>query len=274
MKITKICKLEGCNNKVKVSRNNYCSKKCYSKTLIGHTFNRGKKRTEEQKKKYSEANKGKKQSPEAKQKQIEAQMGHIISEETRQKIRESNLGKKTSDGAKKKQSESKIIFYANGGKVWNVGLTKESDIRLKFYGEKVSKKLKGRKNPKHSIRMKGLWKDEDFNKKQKESRNLFPNKAELYLQDIINSIFPNKFQYVGDYSMFIGGKCPDFIDKTNNKIIELYGDYWHQNEDPNDRINYFKQYGYDTLVIWGSELKDINNLKEKLGVFYNGLHRL
>ena len=41
-------------------------------------------------------------------------------------------------------------------------------------------------------------------------------------------------------------------------------------KDPKDRINYFKNYGYDTLIIWESELKNVDNLKNKLGVFING----
>ena len=96
-----------------------------------------------------------------------------------------------------------------------------------------------------------------------------PNKTELNLQNIINSV-TNNFIFIGDGKEVIGGKCPDFIDKTNNKIIELYGDYWHRGQDPNDRINYFKDYGYDTLVIWESELKNVDNLKNKLEVFING----
>lgn len=267
MKITKICKIEDCNNKVKVSRNDFCSKICYYKSLIGHTFNRGKKRTEEQNKRNSERSMGRKQSPEAKQKQIEAQIGRFVSEETRQKIREAHLGMVTPNETKIKQSEIKRISFKNGFKVWNNGLTKEVDIRIKEAGEKVSRALKGRKNPKHSIIMKNVWKDEEYNQKQKEARNLYPNKSELYLQNIINSIFPNKFKYVGDFSMFIGGKCPDFIDPINNKIIELYGDYWHKGQDPNDRINYFKNYGYNTLVIWESELKNTDILKHRLEVF-------
>lgn len=48
------------------------------------------------------------------------------------------------------------------------------------------------------------------------------------------------------------------------KLIELFGDYWHKGEDPQDRINIFKKFGYDTLVIWESELKDINKVKNKV----------
>ena len=151
---------------------------------------------------------------------------------------------------------------------WNKGLTKETDIRVKIYAEKVTIALSGRKNPEHILRMKEIWQDPKFVKKQMKSRNVMPNKTEMYLQQILNSIFfENQFLYVGDGEEIIGGKCPDFIDPINNKIIELYGDYWHNGQDPNDRINYFKQYGYNTLVIWEHELKDITNLKKKLGNF-------
>jgi len=152
---------------------------------------------------------------------------------------------------------------------WNKGLTKETDIRVKIYAEKVTIALSGRKNPEHILRMKEIWQDPKFVKKQMKSRNVMPNKTEIYLQSIITSI-TNNFAFVGDGKEIIGGKCPDFIDKVNNKIIELYGDYWHKGQDPNDRINYFKNFGYDTLVIWESELKDIDNLKNKLEVFANG----
>ena len=115
-----------------------------------------------------------------------------------------------------------------------------------------------------SKKTKELWKKEDFIKKQIASSNIKPNKSEVSLQYIINSIFfEGQFNYVGNFKLFIGGKCPDFIDPINNKIIELYGDYWHRGQDPNDRINYFKDYGYDTLVIWEHELKNIESLKKR-----------
>lgn len=63
----------------------------------------------------------------------------------------------------------------------------------------------------------------------------------------------------------INGKNPDFTNcNGKKKLIELFGDYWHKGEDPQDRINIFKKFGYDTLVIWESELKDINKVKNKV----------
>ena len=169
----KICKLEGCTNKVKVSRNDFCSKQCYWKTLFGNTINKGIKRTEEYKKKQSEIHKGRKHTEEEIQKQIKAQTGRKTSEETKQKIREAHLGMKATEETRKKQSEAR-----QGKSPWNKGLTKEIDERVKKIGEKTGKKLKGRKNPKHSITMKKIWSENiEYIQKQQKARNLYPNKS-------------------------------------------------------------------------------------------------
>lgn len=114
--------------------------------------------------------------------------------------------------------------------------------------------------------IKNLWQNPEYIKKQMKARKVLQNKAEKSLHKIINSI-TKSFTFVGDGKEIVGSKCPDFIDKANNKIIELYGDYWHKGQDPNDRINYFKNYGYNTLVIWEHELKDIYSLKNRIGGF-------
>jgi G:T-mismatch repair DNA endonuclease (very short patch repair protein) len=36
---------------------------------------------------------------------------------------------------------------------------------------------------------------------------------------------------------------PDFICDEEKKVIEVYGDYWHRNDNPQDRINKFKKMG-------------------------------
>jgi len=82
---------------------------------------------------------------------------HTISEETRDKLRTSHLGQK----------------------VWNKGLTKEKDNRLKTQGEKHSEKMKGRKISKeHKMKIsesnKGRIATEET--KQKISKKLKGNK--------------------------------------------------------------------------------------------------
>ena len=65
--------------------------------------------------------------------------------------------------------------------------------------------------------------------------------------------------------MILSGKIPDFVNVNGKKkLIELYGDYWHRNDNPQDRINLFKKFGWDTLVVWEKELKDEILLKEKI----------
>lgn len=94
-----------------------------------------------------------------------------------------------------------------------------------------------------------------------------PNKQELLLYKYLNVWLSKQYKFVGNGKFNINGKCPDFIDFKNKRIIELFGDYWHKDETTNSinkRIRLFKKYGYDTLIVWGNELNDINNLKKKI----------
>lgn len=117
---------------------------------------------------------------------------------------------------------------------------------------------------------------------EKRLKNLCksPNKPEQKLNLILQSLFPNEWKFVGDGSFILGGKNPDFMNVNGQKkLIEMYGDYWHKkyttrSQDyyiPEKRIELFKQFGFDTLIIWESELKskDQSKLLEKL-VSFNG----
>jgi len=57
-----------------------------------------------------------------------------------------------------------------------------------------------------------------------------------------------------------------------NKIIEVYGDYWHNypkgREKDKKQIKYLKNNGYEVLIIWEHELKNVAKLSKKL-VKYN-----
>lgn len=54
--------------------------------------------------------------------------------------------------------------------------------------------------------------------------------------------FEDFFTFVGDGKVIIGGKNPDFINEKNKKLIEVYGDYWHKGQNPQDRIDYFVKF--------------------------------
>lgn len=115
-----------------------------------------------------------------------------------------------------------------------------------------------------------MWKDPEFVKKQMKSRSIKPNKAELNLNKFLHRILPNEYKFVGDGEFILAGKCPDFVNVNGQKkIIELYGNYWHKGETGQKRITLFRQYGYETLIIWENELEDEVALKGKI-LNFNG----
>jgi len=92
-----------------------------------------------------------------------------------------------------------------------------------------------------------------------------PNGAEQVLLNLLNQYFPNEWKYVGDYQVWFGKKNPDFINVNGKKkLIELFGRIHHKKEEEIPRIEHFKQFGFDTLVIWADELRNKESLKEKL----------
>jgi len=105
--------------------------------------------------------------------------------------------------------------------------------------------------------MEGKWKDVVYAHAQMRAIHDFPNKPERKLLTILDMYYTDEWKYVGDGQVVIGGKIPDFINVNGKKlIIEMFGDYWHRNDDTDARTAFFKEFGYDTLVIWESELKD------------------
>jgi hypothetical protein len=95
-----------------------------------------------------------------------------------------------------------------------------------------------------------------------------PNKKELFLDEILQDLFPGEYRFVGDGQFILAGKCPDFMNVNGQKkLIELFGDYWHRGENPEERIALFREYGYETLVIWEREMKDLILLEIKLDSF-------
>lgn len=115
-----------------------------------------------------------------------------------------------------------------------------------------------------------LWKEDNYVSNQIKARNIKQNKTEKRLENITLDLFPNEYKFVGHGEFILAGKCPDFVNiNGQKKIIELYGDWWHRNNNPQDRIDLFAKYGYDTLVVWEHELNDIEALKIRLIEFHN-----
>jgi len=243
--------------------------------------NLGQKRSEEFKKKISELQKGKKRSPlleDTKRKISKKMKGRILSELTKSKIKEKlikigstkEFKEARSFAARKlwddKEYRKRQTISHKGHVAWNKGCKTSEETK-----KKQSEVAKGRKHSKEEVeanrkRSKERWLNKEFQKMMQKAIAIKPNKLELLFDDLLQKMFPNEWKYVGDFQFFLGGKNPDFMNVNGKKkLIELYGDYWHQGEDPQDRINHFKQYGFDTLVLWESEIKNnINEVKQKL----------
>ena len=92
--------------------------------------------------------------------------------------------------------------------------------------------------------------------------------------DVLNGLYPGEWKYVGNGQVIIAGKCPDFVNVNGQKkIIELFGDYWHKGQNPQDRMDLFTPFGYDILVVWEKELKDFKSLRRKIFDFAEQDHK-
>ena len=188
-----------------------------------------------------------------------------LSQEVREKISKSLTGKKHSEEYKRKMSET-----------WH-NLLKDPIFRQ--YTKKISEAVRGEKNPakrpevrkKLSEIMKNKLKnDENYLKRMMRACNIRPNKTESFLMDLLNHICPNEYKYVGDGEVVIGGRCPDFMNVNGKKkLIELYGDYWHRNDDGKARIEHYRKYGFETLIIRECELEDIHMVTNKVLQFHS-----
>lgn len=123
------------------------------------------------------------------------------------------------------------------------------------------------------------WKNNDIrNKNSKAIRlalQITPNKPETQLGKILEELFPNQYKFVGDGKEIIAGFNPDYVDKKRNLIIEVFGTYWHKRKEVIERdqrrLNEYSNYGYQTLIVWEHELKDLDQVKNKLITFNNAI---
>jgi G:T-mismatch repair DNA endonuclease (very short patch repair protein) len=129
-------------------------------------------------------------------------------------------------------------------------------IGAKSKGHKLSQLSRDKIRFANKVINKQLWQDEKYVAKIRASRKMKPNKVESQLISILDNNFPNKWKYVGDLQLIIGGRCPDFANVNGKKqLIELFGTYWHPVFDVAKRVDHYRQFGYRTLIIWEDELK-------------------
>lgn len=126
----------------------------------------------------------------------------------------------------------------------------------------------------HCTNLNHLVAYDEFIRNIRKSLSIRPNNPEKLILNLLDHFFPGEYIYSGDFSVVINGKNPDFICQEKMKIIEFFGEYWHSEEvvgvdritHEEERKNIFN--GYDVLIIWGEELKDLEELNAKLIEFH------
>ena len=190
-------------------------------------------------------------------------IGWKLREDTKRKIGKANKGKARPDMIERMKIDNPMFNRES--------LEKRTRTVKRLYKEgKIKPPMLGRTLPEVSKRMK-----EGGAMKARMANKFKPNKPEKIMIKLLDFYFPDEWKYVGDGKIWFARFNPDFINCNGKKsIIELFGDYWHQTseaiENDKKRIDTYKKYGYNTLVIWESELKDTNLVLRKLNKFcYN-----
>ena len=113
----------------------------------------------------------------------------------------------------------------------------------------------------HIENLKKAWR-RDPGRAERTQRIPKKNKLESRVERILDHFFPGEWKFVGDGEVWIGGRCPDFINVNGRKtIIEVFGDWWHKNRrkvrktaTEDWRRAHFAKYGFQTTIIWESEI--------------------
>jgi len=267
----------------------YCSKKCAFAARVGIHL------SDEHRRNVSRATIGKIVSDETRQRMSLAAKGKKrkpFTQEHKDKIRETLTGRPLSEKTKHKLS---LAMTDKPG--WCTGL-KLGPLSQETR-DKLSKIRKGKKKSEDHKRKigeahKGMHHTEESKKQMSEShkRNFQdpkyannyarkfikrPTKPELITKELLNTLCPDEWKYVGNGGVYFGRCNPDFINVNGQKkIIEVFGEYWHRDR-TNKPIPYyqteegrkvvFSRFGYQTLVIWSKELEDIPTVTQKILAF-------
>ena len=199
--------------------------------------------------------------------------GRVVSKKTRRKLSIANTGKKRSLAAKKR------ISVGHKGQGLGRKLSKRTRLRISctrrrkgfvgLYGDKLPLIRK-----KQARTMKKRWANPSFAQMMLKAQDVKPNKKEKLLYALLKEVRPKEFALnVKANVMTLGGRIPDFVNINGKKqVIELFGDYWHGKKRTGkskeiaekEKKDHYAKLGFDCLIIWEYELKDLGAVKNKI----------
>jgi hypothetical protein len=109
-----------------------------------------------------------------------------------------------------------------------------------------------------SVNMYARWADPIARDKMIKS---FGGIQQNNLERLFDDATANGIRYVGDgqwWRTLPNGhtKNPDFKVTGKKQIIELFGDYWHRNDDVAKHIEAWWRAGYECLILWETDIKN------------------
>ncbi|KKN79359.1 hypothetical protein LCGC14_0341410 [marine sediment metagenome] len=181
-------------------------------------------------------------------------------------------------GFKVTEETREKLSLVNKGNQYHLGHRNTPEAIEKMRNAKLGKRPSMETRLKMSKTGKRLWRQPSHKNKlvsaSLKAMSIHPNKPETIVLGLLNELFPNDWEFVGDGKVVIEGKIPDFINTNGQKkIVEVFGTYWHgerarcYEETEEGRIALFKKYGYSTLIIWENELKDRDKVVDKIKEF-------
>jgi hypothetical protein len=173
-------------------------------------------------------------------------LGLHHSEETCKKISEKATGRPSSlkgiplsNKSKESIRQARLRFYRDGGKNWNHPEVGDGSNHARWKKIVLAK------------------------------MNERPNKFETRCFGLLEILYPSKFKYVGDGSILINYKSPDYIWAEEKIVVLCNGIYWHCKrfgieDTPENRIKIqnneslpFQAAGYKVWFIWEEKNKKV-----------------
>lgn len=227
-------------------------------------------------------------------------LGHsyTVSEETKQRISAAMIGSKTSLGNKNalghtfvmdKEARQRIskalterpVSEETKQKIsqalMNHPVSEES--KQKMTASQLARPLPSEETKqRQSEALRRTWQDPYFiarwTEGMSEALRRRPNESELQLQSILDEHFPGEWAYTGDGSTWIGRKNPDFLNNNGRKqVIEMFGVFWHSEDEVEPLVAYYKSFGFDCLIIWECDVYSEAEVLKRVKEYRNELIR-
>lgn len=206
---------------------------------------------------------------ETRQKISQTLKGRSFSPETRKRLSEATKKRRWSD-----EMKAHFSLIRKGRPSNRLGAKHTEESKLKMGLSHAGVPLSSSHRASLSRALKGIRFSEEHLAAILKASFQRPNRLEKRAAKLLDELFPREYRYVGNGELVIGGRCPDFTNVNGQKkLLEIYGDYWHQGEDPKERIEYFSEFGFDTLVIWEREFDQLPALIGKIKRFHREMHQ-